>query len=195
MRLIDHAPVQSSPTANAAFLKLACTYFKAAFSHKHSAKLHALSDDLVVNHCTWGIMTTRSMTTLQMEFQWTYRKLEIRPHVNNCNSWHSWVCKCQSIMQSLPDSVGELSRLQVINLSGCAALESLPESIGNLDSLTELDLCGCTALSHLPETLGRCLSLAWMDLNRCRSLQVTILFCSMHYLEFHIIVWSPATQA
>ena len=68
--------------------------------------------------------------------------------------------------------MGLLSRLTVINLTGCSSLLELPESIGDLDSLTELDLCGCSALLTLPESTGECTSLTWLDLNRCSSLQV-----------------------
>ena len=68
--------------------------------------------------------------------------------------------------------MGLLSRLTVINLTGCSSLLELPESLGDLDSLTELDLCGCSALLTLPESTGECTSLTWLDLNRCSSLQV-----------------------
>jgi len=66
-----------------------------------------------------------------------------------------------------------MSRLQVINLTGCSSLTELPEAIGRLDGLTELDVCGCTSLESLPEDIGGCTSLTWLDMNRCRSLQVS----------------------
>lgn len=65
-----------------------------------------------------------------------------------------------------------MSRLRVINLSGCSSLSALPESIGLLEDLNELDLCGCSALQTLPESIGDCTTLSWLDMNRCASLLV-----------------------
>jgi tetratricopeptide (TPR) repeat protein len=53
----------------------------------------------------------------------------------------------------LPENIGVLSRLQIINLEGCS-LEVLPDSIGDLASLRTLGLRG-NRLASLPASIGK----------------------------------------
>lgn len=88
--------------------------------------------------------------------------------------------RCHGGMQELPESIGLLSRLTLVNLKGCSSLRGLPASIGQLDSLNELDLCGCSQLISLPESLAECSSLTWLDVSRCRSLQARLFSLPVH---------------
>lgn len=53
-------------------------------------------------------------------------------------------------IKKLPDNIGELSELIILDLHACHNLESLPLSIGNLTNLTYLDCSDCHSLDHIP---------------------------------------------
>lgn len=59
----------------------------------------------------------------------------------------------ESGLQQLPDAIGSLSQLQVLNLKGCR-LDRLPESISDLSYLRTLGLRG-NGLTSLPASLGK----------------------------------------
>ncbi|KAG0607740.1 hypothetical protein M758_8G051100 [Ceratodon purpureus] len=59
---------------------------------------------------------------------------------------------CTSII-TLPDSIGQLSRLQVLDLDGCRNLQKLPSTIGQLTQLEKLRLQGCESLESLPDSI------------------------------------------
>ena len=69
----------------------------------------------------------------------------------------------------LPESIGTLDGLQVLNLSECPKLLELPHTIGGLKALTELNLRGCASLTKLPATIGELGALKELDLERCTS--------------------------
>ena len=71
---------------------------------------------------------------------------------------------------SLPESIGTLDGLQVLNLSECPKLLELPHTIGGLKALTELDLSDCTSLAALPAEIGDVEDLRELDLSGCSSL-------------------------
>ena len=53
-------------------------------------------------------------------------------------------------LTSLPESVGECTGLQYLNLDGCSGLVSLPERLGECTGLQTLNLGGCKGLVSLP---------------------------------------------
>eukprot|EP01018_Ginkgo_biloba_P008697 Gb_07630 [translate_table: standard] len=57
-------------------------------------------------------------------------------------------------VKAIPDSIGELCRLQHLNLWNCPQLEELPASVGNLSSLRVLALSNCPRLQGLPTSIG-----------------------------------------
>lgn len=57
-------------------------------------------------------------------------------------------------IQSLPDSFGNLSSLQGLDLGCCAHIDTVPDSFGNLSSLEELTLQACTRLQNVPDSFG-----------------------------------------
>eukprot|EP00878_Enallax_costatus_P021924 GHUV01023236.1.p1 GENE.GHUV01023236.1~~GHUV01023236.1.p1 ORF type:complete len:438 (+),score=86.99 GHUV01023236.1:157-1314(+) len=70
-------------------------------------------------------------------------------------------------LQSLPNSLGQLTALQVLHLNACAALTSLPESVGQLTALQVLHLFACGALMYLPESFGGLTALKELNLAGC----------------------------
>jgi hypothetical protein len=59
----------------------------------------------------------------------------------------------ESGLERLPDNIGLLSKLEILNLKGCR-LERLPESIGDLGCLRTLGLRS-NCLTSLPDSLGK----------------------------------------
>ncbi|CAK0805172.1 unnamed protein product, partial [Prorocentrum cordatum] len=70
-----------------------------------------------------------------------------------------------------PESLGQFSALQPLDLSECAALQALPEDLGQLSALQKLYLSYCWALQALPESLGQLSALQTLDLRYCPALQ------------------------
>ena len=64
---------------------------------------------------------------------------------------------------TIPDSIGDLSSLQVLDLS-TTQVSSLPNTIGNLSSLQRLDL-SATQINSLPESIGCLSNLQSLDLS------------------------------
>ena len=73
-------------------------------------------------------------------------------------------------LTSLPESVGECTGLQTLDLSSCSRLVSLPERLGELKALQTLNLGSCSGLVSLPERLGECTGLQTLDLGACSGL-------------------------
>ncbi|KAF7076594.1 hypothetical protein CFC21_081222 [Triticum aestivum] len=67
-------------------------------------------------------------------------------------------------------SLGELSQLFFLNLSGCSILQQLPESICELTCLHHLDMSDCCALQKLPDKFGGLLKLSFLNLSGCSKL-------------------------
>jgi internalin A len=66
-------------------------------------------------------------------------------------------------LSTLPEAIGQLSRLHELNLSG-NQLSTLPEAIGRLSELQRLDL-SINRLSTLPEAIGQLSQLQVLDLS------------------------------
>jgi TPR repeat protein len=61
--------------------------------------------------------------------------------------------------------------LTSLDLERCEALQSLPESVGQLTGLTSLDLRYCEVLQSLLKSVGQLTGLTSLDLERCEALQ------------------------
>lgn len=57
-------------------------------------------------------------------------------------------------LASLPDSLGALTALKLLDVSNCSALATLPAAIGRLAQLQTLAASGCQ-LQHLPAEIGQ----------------------------------------
>lgn len=66
-------------------------------------------------------------------------------------------------LQVLPDTLGQLTSLQTLDLSWCSSLRELPDLSG-LTSLQTLDLSWCTSLEEL---LGQDLGKTWATSLAC----------------------------
>eukprot|EP00253_Pinus_taeda_P020269 PITA_20269 len=88
---------------------------------------------------------------------------------NLTNLEHIQLSQC-SALERLPESFGNLINLQHIQLSQCSALVSLPESIGNLSNLHHIQLYECSALRLLPNSLGNLTNLHHIQLSKCYDL-------------------------
>ena len=73
-------------------------------------------------------------------------------------------------LTSLPESVGECTALQKLDLSGCSNLVSLPKRMGECTGLRTLFLSSCSGLVSLPERLGECTGLQTLWLDGCSGL-------------------------
>ena len=72
--------------------------------------------------------------------------------------------------KSLPDSVGNLKHLKILEIFECPNIYGLLSSIGNLDSLEELQLWCCDELTELPDVVGKFNALKVLILFNCRKL-------------------------
>ncbi|KAF7069679.1 hypothetical protein CFC21_075272 [Triticum aestivum] len=75
-----------------------------------------------------------------------------------------------SSLIKLPASLGKLSQLFFLNLSGCCILQELPESICDLAFLHHLDMSDCCALQKLPREFGSLPELSFLNLSSCSKL-------------------------
>lgn len=87
--------------------------------------------------------------------------------------------------RSLPDSLGNLTKLQHLELATSRQLERLPHSLGNLTNLKHINLSECEKLKQLPDTFGNLTNLQYINLSLCRELeQLPDTFENLTRLEF-----------
>ncbi|OAY76183.1 putative disease resistance protein RGA1 [Ananas comosus] len=72
---------------------------------------------------------------------------------------------------TLPESIGSLQNLRVLNLSKCCSLKWLPSSLCALKNLRNLNLSRLNSLVTLPEFIGNLQNLRILDLSNCSSLE------------------------
>ena len=75
---------------------------------------------------------------------------------------------------ALPSALGRLTRLRMLDCTGCTSLLCLPDSLGDLASLTALRLDACLQLTQLPGNLRQLSSLQQLTLGACAALQVCL---------------------
>jgi Leucine-rich repeat (LRR) protein len=74
-------------------------------------------------------------------------------------------------LSALPEEIGNLVNLQVLNLRVCIYLSKLPDSIRNLKKLYFLGLDHCWAIKELPKYIGEVKSLRKLDVRSCPNLR------------------------
>ncbi len=77
---------------------------------------------------------------------------------------------CCVELTAVPDSIGNLKHLKLMNIFDCINLPELPSSIGELESLEFLKLTECKALTELPDSVANLKSLKSLWLEECASL-------------------------
>jgi Leucine-rich repeat (LRR) protein len=78
--------------------------------------------------------------------------------------------RCENLKE-LPQTIGSISSLSILNLSYCKSIESLRIIIGDLKHLTELLLEQCRNFKELLRTIGNMSSLLILDLSYCKSIE------------------------
>ncbi|KAK3440807.1 hypothetical protein EUGRSUZ_B01077 [Eucalyptus grandis] len=78
------------------------------------------------------------------------------------------LCHCRIV--EVPNCVGELKHLRYLNFSN-TSIRRLPESIGDLCKLQALILRGCHQLSKLPHGITKLVSLQFLDVRDTKSLK------------------------
>ena len=73
----------------------------------------------------------------------------------------------ESVVRSLPDALGNLKNLEVLDVRTLGYIHTLPETIGNLSSLTRLDITRCKRLLNLPYSIGNLAALKVLSLIQC----------------------------
>ncbi|XP_016647112.1 PREDICTED: probable WRKY transcription factor 19 [Prunus mume] len=86
-------------------------------------------------------------------------------------------------VKELPLSIGNLIRLQVLELSGCENLEYVPSSIYSLNWLECLMFDGCLKLQKFPPFSGGLLSLKELSLSYCSILEIPDFLLSLTTLQ------------
>ncbi|XP_039170322.1 disease resistance protein RPV1-like [Eucalyptus grandis] len=95
---------------------------------------------------------------------------------------------CKALSRIHP-SIGNLERLNLLDLGDYENLTGLPNSVGNLKALTVLNLCGCSNLEELPENIGGLEGLEELDISEsaitCLPSNLTFLQ-NLKKLRFHV---------
>ncbi|CAM6109739.1 unnamed protein product [Calypogeia fissa] len=74
---------------------------------------------------------------------------------------------CAPQLETLPDSLGQLPMLKILEINSCNHLAKIPETLGDLVALEQLGLVSCNALSALPESVGRLTRLRNLNIMGC----------------------------
>jgi Leucine-rich repeat (LRR) protein len=93
-------------------------------------------------------------------------------------------------LERLPKNIGELSKLQVLDLHGCLTLKRLPSSIGTLKALENLDLTFCVTLETLPNSVGNLSNLKTIRLQFCQNLKELL----MMNLQNLVYLWAKGVS-
>ncbi|MDR0454147.1 MAG: hypothetical protein LBH05_04990 [Deferribacteraceae bacterium] len=74
-------------------------------------------------------------------------------------------------LQELPECIGDMSNLRIIDLANIdeqhgrtASIHKLPDSLGNLCNLEKLDVFGLQDLKQFPSSFARLSNLKWLDI-------------------------------
>ncbi|KAJ8460184.1 hypothetical protein OPV22_033110 [Ensete ventricosum] len=110
---------------------------------------------------TW-LVNKREMTTMQLgRWQDSNQKQHIEVKndeflkgLDNCKSLRYMSLRGVSRVETLPDSIGKLTKLVVLDLRACHNLEKLPEAIGSAKKLQYLDMSDCFLLDKMPKSIA-----------------------------------------
>ena len=86
-------------------------------------------------------------------------------------------------LSSLTDAICTMTSLKNLILSGCSKLDELPENLGNLEGLEVLDVSG-TAIKALPSSVVLLKNLRGISICRCEGLSFKSLKKGLNFLLF-----------
>ncbi|WOH16086.1 hypothetical protein DCAR_0935635 [Daucus carota subsp. sativus] len=94
-------------------------------------------------------------------------------------------------LERLPDRIGDMESLNMLGAGG-TAITSIPESIGDLSKLSKLLLHSCKKLMYIPSNICNLRALESLDLNNCSNLKE--LPDNIGNMESLRILWAEGTS-
>ncbi|XP_064979794.1 disease resistance protein RPV1-like [Musa acuminata AAA Group] len=110
---------------------------------------------------TW-LVNKGEMTTMQLG-RWKdsdqkhhieVKNDEFLKGIEHCKSLRYMSLRGVSRVETLPESIGKLTKLMVLDLRACHNLEKLPEEIGSAKKLQYLDVSDCFLLDKMPKSIA-----------------------------------------
>nr|XP_018686946.1 PREDICTED: putative disease resistance protein RGA1 isoform X2 [Musa acuminata subsp. malaccensis] len=110
---------------------------------------------------TW-LVNKGEMTTMQLG-RWKdsdqkhhieVKNDEFLKGIDHCKSLRYMSLRGVSRVETLPESIGKLTKLMVLDLRACHNLEKLPEEIGSAKKLQYLDVSDCFLLDKMPKSIA-----------------------------------------
>jgi Leucine-rich repeat (LRR) protein len=146
-----HLPPKNTFKKARAMYIVECDDFIFGKASKNAKHLRSITVEYVRTSALTAILQTKNVRYLNI----SGLKYETLPEVIS----EIWSLQALHVTFSdlvkLPDSIGKLQKLRVVNLSYCRSLASLPDSIGNCVMISRIDLFGCEKVTTLPSTISR----------------------------------------
>ncbi|XP_055801788.1 receptor-like protein 7 [Solanum dulcamara] len=123
-----------------------------------------LSDNFVLK----GVLPKiywRNTVLMELDISYTYISDELPDSIGNLSSLNILNLQRCEFSGSIPDSLGTLSSLNSLYLAGCQLSGSIPDSIGNLTQIRQLDLANNHFTGHIPSTILNLTHLQSLDLS------------------------------
>ncbi len=111
------------------------------------------------NHLYWG---TNKPVISWAGIDLTYDSVNKIYHVNRI------ILEDNNLVGYLPDSIEDLTQLEILDLRQNKLTESIPNSIGNISTLKQLDLRENQISGELPSELGNLVNLEYLELAKNR---------------------------
>ncbi|CAD6254752.1 unnamed protein product [Miscanthus lutarioriparius] len=118
---------------------------------KNAKHLRSITVEYVHRSALTAILHTKNLRYLNI----SRLKYETLPEVISVTWSLQGLHVTSSDIVKLPESIGNLKKLRVVNLSYCFCLTSLLDSIGNCVMISSIDLFGCKKVATLPSSISR----------------------------------------
>ncbi|CAL9129550.1 unnamed protein product [Musa textilis] len=111
----------------------------------------------LVNKCEMTTMQLGRWQDSDQKHRIEVKNDEFLKGLHNCKSLRYMSLRGVWRVETLPDSIGKLTKLVVLDLRACHNLEKLPKAIGSAKKLQYLDVSECFRLDKMPKSIA-CLS-------------------------------------